>query len=115
MTLRGVNCHFASCAVNVKVLLFGHMFCCRRLDILGAIGIIRQVLADEQQRQQAQQLHVQDLNSSSKSEGRSGYTDCVASRPALLLRALVEVSSIVPTNGSLSILNQGYSIGELHR
>lgn len=29
----------------------------------------------------------------------------------VLLRAFLEVSSIVPTNGSLSTLNQGFSIG----
>jgi hypothetical protein len=87
--------------------------CCRRLDISGAINIIRQVLADEQQRQQSQQLHLQHSSSSSKSGSRSIHDSCGGSKPALLLRAFLEVSSIVPTNGSLAILNQGYSIGEL--
>ena len=34
--------------------------------------------------------------------------------PLLLRRAVLEVASIMPTNGSLSTLNQGYSLGALY-
>jgi hypothetical protein len=54
--------------------------------------------------QQRQAPHTADPSSSSSSSS-------IPQHQQPLLRAFLEVSSIMPGNGSLSTLNQGYSIG----
>jgi hypothetical protein len=57
-----------------------------------------------QQRQQLQHQQQAAAHTSSSPAGSS-------MQQPLLLRAFLEVASVMPTNGSLSTLNQGYSIG----
>jgi hypothetical protein len=64
------------------------------LDVPRVIALIRLLLLQQQRQQQA-----------------AAHTDGSSSMRPPLLRAFLEVSSIMPTNGSLSTLNQGYSIG----
>jgi hypothetical protein len=80
------------------------MLCCacRRLDIPRAIVLINHLV--NQQRQQLLQQHQQQ-----QAAAHTGSSSSSMQRP--LLHAFLEVASIMPTNGSLSTLNQGYSIG----
>eukprot|EP00883_Tetradesmus_obliquus_P008600 jgi/Sobl393_1/19329/SZX76051.1 len=68
----------------------------RRLEVPRVIALIRMLRLQQLQQQQA----------AAQLEGGSS-----SSMQPPLLRAFLEVSSIMPTNGSLSTLAQGYSIG----
>lgn len=67
----------------------------RRLDVARAVATIISILHQHQL-----------LPGSNRSDSCSSSS----SKP-VVLRAVLEVSSIVPTNGSLSTLNQGFSLG----
>ncbi|WIA34456.1 hypothetical protein OEZ86_012789 [Tetradesmus obliquus] len=67
----------------------------RRLDVPRVIALIRMLRLQQYPQQQA----------AAQTDGSS------SSMQPPLLRAFLEVSSIMPTNGSLSTLAQGYSIG----
>jgi hypothetical protein len=90
---------------------------CRRLDVPRTIALIRLLLQQQyqqllqQHQQHQQQAAARTADSSSSSAAANSSSSSSSSMKPPLLRAFLEVSSIMPTNGSLSTLNQGYSIG----
>lgn len=109
-------------------------FCFRRLDILQTMAVIRQILQDttaetaDTQSQAAPQAaaHATSPSSSTDAPATSSANSSEAAvdpdgdqdppssssnNGRILLRAVVEVASILPSNGRLATLNQGYSVG----
>jgi hypothetical protein len=80
--------------------------CCRRLDILQGMAIVRQVLQDataataEQATAAAGSYAADTVSKGSSGNGSS------SGGGRILLRAVVEVASILPSNGRLATLNQ---------